>query len=66
MAAHALSLDFILNTVAAPHDLAPFFSLLKRDGTMVLVGAPSTPHPSPQVFSVIMKRRSTNACSGAT
>lgn len=58
MAAHAKSFDFILNTVAAPHDLDAFLALLKRDGTMVLVGAPSTPHPSPQVFSLIMKRRS--------
>ena len=58
MAAHAKSLDFILNTVAAPHDLDAFFALLKRDGTMVLVGAPATPHPSPQVFNLIMKRRS--------
>jgi uncharacterized zinc-type alcohol dehydrogenase-like protein len=58
MAAHAKSLDFILNTVAAPHDLDAFFALLKRDGTMTLVGAPATPHPSPEVFSLIMKRRS--------
>ncbi len=58
MAAHAKSFDFILNTVAAPHDLNAFFALLKRDGTMTLVGAPATPHPSPQVFSLIMKRRS--------
>lgn len=58
MAAHAQGLHFILNTVAAPHDLDPFFNLLKRDGTMALVGAPATPHPSPQVFSLIMKRRS--------
>jgi len=58
MAAHAKSLDFILNTVAAPHDLDTFFALLKRDGTMTLVGAPATPHPSPEVFSLIMKRRS--------
>ena len=58
MAAHAKSLDFILNTVAAPHDLDAFFALLKRDGTMTLVGAPATPHPSPQVFNLIMKRRS--------
>ncbi|MFV9475096.1 NAD(P)-dependent alcohol dehydrogenase [Advenella sp. RU8] len=58
MAAHVMSLDFILNTVAAPHDLDPFFALLKRDGTMTLVGAPSSPHPSPNVFSLIMKRRS--------
>ncbi|MFT3720907.1 NAD(P)-dependent alcohol dehydrogenase [Pseudorhodoferax sp.] len=58
MAAHAQSLDFILNTVAAPHDLDAFFALLTRDGTMTLVGAPATPHPSPQVFGLIMKRRS--------
>ncbi|MEG0921786.1 MAG: NAD(P)-dependent alcohol dehydrogenase [Comamonas sp.] len=58
MAEHAKSLDFILNTVAAPHDLDAFFALLKRDGTMTLVGAPATPHPSPGVFNLIMKRRS--------
>ena len=58
MAAHAKSFDFILNTVAAPHDLDAFLVLLKRDGTMTLVGAPATPHPSPNVFNLIMKRRS--------
>ncbi|HYD69307.1 NAD(P)-dependent alcohol dehydrogenase [Azospirillum sp.] len=58
MAAHAKSFDLILNTVAAPHDLDAFLVLLKRDGTMALVGAPATPHPSPNVFNLIMKRRS--------
>ncbi|WP_425279413.1 zinc-binding dehydrogenase [Achromobacter insolitus] len=58
LAAHAQSLDFILNTVAAPHDLNAFFALLKRDGTMTLVGAPATPHNAPDVFALIMKRRS--------
>jgi uncharacterized zinc-type alcohol dehydrogenase-like protein len=57
MAAHAKSLDLIVNTVAAPHDLDAFLNLLKRDGTMVLVGAPESPHPSPQVFNLITKRR---------
>jgi uncharacterized zinc-type alcohol dehydrogenase-like protein len=57
MEAHRNSLDFILDTVAAPHPLDPLIELLKRDGTMVLVGAPPTPHPSPQVFNLIMKRR---------
>ncbi|WP_198971921.1 NAD(P)-dependent alcohol dehydrogenase [Xylophilus sp. ASV27] len=57
MAAHAGSLDFILDTVAAPHDLDAFLALLKLDGTMTLVGAPDRPHPSPNVFSLIMKRR---------
>jgi uncharacterized zinc-type alcohol dehydrogenase-like protein len=57
MQAHAGSFDFILNTVAAPHNLDVFMELLKRDGTMTLVGAPPSPHPSPQVFNFIMQRR---------
>jgi len=58
MAAHGQSFDLILNTVAAPHDLDAFMTLLKRDGTMTLVGAPASPHPSPEVFNFILKRRS--------
>lgn len=57
MQAHANSFDLIVNTVAAPHNLDAFTSLLKRDGTMVLVGAPSSPHPSPAVFNLVFKRR---------
>ena len=57
MASHANSFDFILNTVAASHDLDAFLNLLKRDGTMTLVGAPAEPHPSPEVFNLIFKRR---------
>jgi uncharacterized zinc-type alcohol dehydrogenase-like protein len=57
MAAQSKRLDLIVNTVAAPHALDAYLALLKRDGTMVLVGAPSSPHPSPQVFNLIMKRR---------
>ncbi|OZI49054.1 NAD(P)-dependent alcohol dehydrogenase [Bordetella genomosp. 5] len=58
MEAHARSFDLIVNTVAAPHDLDAFLVLLKRDATLTLVGAPATPHPSPEVFNLIMKRRS--------
>jgi uncharacterized zinc-type alcohol dehydrogenase-like protein len=58
MAKHAGSFHFILNTVAAPHNLDAFLVLLKRDGAMVLVGAPGEPHPSPTVFNLIMGRRS--------
>jgi alcohol dehydrogenase (NADP+) len=43
MKAHARSFDFILDTVSAPHDLTPFLGMLKRDGTMTLVGVPETP-----------------------
>jgi uncharacterized zinc-type alcohol dehydrogenase-like protein len=49
--------DFILNTVAAPHDLDAFLNLLRRDGTMCVVGVPALPHPSPSVGSLIFKRR---------
>lgn len=58
MAEHAGSLHFILNTVAAPHDLDAYITLLRRDGTMTLVGAPATPHPSPGVFNLLLGRRS--------
>jgi len=57
MAAHAGSFDLIVNTVAVSHNLDTYVSLLKRDGTMVLVGAPPTPHPSPAVFNLVFKRR---------
>jgi len=57
MQKHAGSFDFILNTVAASHSLDAYITLLKRDGTMCLVGAPAHPHPSPAVFNLIFRRR---------
>lgn len=54
---HALSFDFILNTVSAVHNLDVFTALLKRDGTLCLVGLPDQPHPSPSVGNLIFKRR---------
>jgi uncharacterized zinc-type alcohol dehydrogenase-like protein len=54
---HLASFDFILDTVAAPHNLDAYLELLKRDATLCLVGAPATPHPSPTVFNLIFKRR---------
>jgi uncharacterized zinc-type alcohol dehydrogenase-like protein len=58
MKAHAGSFDLIINTVAASHNLDAFTRLLKRDGTMVLVGVPEHPHPSPDISALIFKRRS--------
>lgn len=58
MAQHANSLDFILNTVSVSHDLDSYLVLLKLDGTMVMVGVPDHPHPSPSVGNLIFKRRS--------
>ncbi len=47
--------DFILNTISAPHDYNEYLSLLRRDGTMVLVGLPD-PQPV-AAFSLVPKRR---------
>jgi alcohol dehydrogenase (NADP+) len=56
MAQHASSFDLIIDTVATNHDLGPYFSLLKRDSTMVQVGAPATPLAI-SVFPLLMRRR---------
>ncbi|WP_373280465.1 zinc-binding dehydrogenase [Methylogaea oryzae] len=37
---HAGRFDFILDTVSAGHDYNAYLGLLRRDGTMVLVGMP--------------------------
>ena len=58
MKPHAGGFDFILDTVAAPHDLDVFTRMLKRDGTLCLVGVPAEPHPSPNVAQLIFGRRS--------
>jgi len=48
--------DFILDTVSAPHNVDAYLQLLKRDGTLCMVGG--SPEPlSVQVFSLIIKRR---------
>ena len=56
MQKHANSFDFILDTVSANHDLNAYLSLLKRDGTLTLVGAPPNPVPV-AAFSLIAPRR---------
>lgn len=48
--------DFILDTVSAPHNLDMYLSLLRRDGTMILVGAPPEPAPV-SGFSLIARRK---------
>jgi uncharacterized zinc-type alcohol dehydrogenase-like protein len=56
MQKHAGTFDFILDTVSAVHELNPFLDLLKRNGTMTMVGAPETPLPV-GVFSLLFGRR---------
>jgi uncharacterized zinc-type alcohol dehydrogenase-like protein len=57
MNAQLNSIDFILDTVSAPHDIDAYLNLLRRDGTMTLVGAPEKP-PTVTPFNLIFKRRS--------
>ena len=49
--------DFILDAVSANHDVNAYLNLLKRDGTMTLVGAPEEPLPV-AAFSLLFGRRS--------
>lgn len=56
MAKHTGSFDLIVDTVSADHDLNAYLSLVKLDGSMVLVGVPPKPQPV-AAFSLIMPRR---------
>lgn len=56
VASKANYFDYILDTVSAPHDLNQAFGMLKREGTLIMVGASDKPLlMSP--FGLIMKRR---------
>ena len=57
MQKHVASFDFILDAVAANHDIGAYINLLGRDGNITLVGAPEKPLPI-AAFSLIMGRRS--------
>src|SRR5947207_1851594 len=57
MQKHAGSFDFILDAVAAQHDINAYINLLARDGNITMVGAPDKPLPV-AVFGLIFGRRS--------
>jgi len=57
MEKHVRSFNFILDTVSGDHDINTYLNLLKRDGSMVLVGAPAKPAPI-AAFNLIIARRS--------
>ena len=56
MRKHHGSFDFILDAVAAEHDLGAYLELLKRDGTMTVLGAPEKPLPL-STFPLLLRRR---------
>ncbi len=53
---HAGSFHFILDAVSADHDINAYLSLLRRDGTLTLIGAPEKPMPV-SAFNLLMGRR---------
>lgn len=57
VAAAARSMDAIINTVSATHDIDGLMALLDVDGQMLIVGAPEEPHAI-GAWSVMEKRRS--------
>lgn len=57
MAKHAGTFDFILDCVAAPHDINAYLSLLRLDGAICLVGLPDQPLPVAP-FSLVTNRTS--------
>jgi uncharacterized zinc-type alcohol dehydrogenase-like protein len=57
MQKHAGSFHFILDAVAAAHDINAYLNLLRRDGNITLVGAPEKPL-AVSAFALIFGRRS--------
>jgi uncharacterized zinc-type alcohol dehydrogenase-like protein len=57
LAKHQGSLDYILSTVGAKHDLSVPLELLKTDGTLIVVGVPEQPLEL-ATSGLIMKRKS--------
>jgi uncharacterized zinc-type alcohol dehydrogenase-like protein len=57
MRQHASSFDFILDTIAANHDINAYLNLLGRDGNITLVGAPEKPLEV-SAFALLFGRRS--------
>jgi len=56
MKKHAGSFDFILDAVAAEHDINTYLNMLHRDGNITLVGAPEKPLAI-SAFHLLMGRR---------
>jgi alcohol dehydrogenase (NADP+) len=56
MQKHMNTFDFILDTIPAKHNINSYINLLKRDGTLTFVGAPSEPLPL-EVAGLIFGRK---------
>ena len=57
MQKHAGTFNFILDTIAADHNINAYLNMLGRDGNLTLVGAPETPL-AVSAFALLFGRRS--------
>jgi uncharacterized zinc-type alcohol dehydrogenase-like protein len=57
MKQHAGTFNFILDTIAADHDINAYINMLGRDGNITLVGAPETPLQV-SAFALLFGRKS--------
>ena len=57
MKKQAGSFDFVLDTISADHDINAYINLLRRDGNLTLVGAPTKPL-AVAAFGLLFGRRS--------
>ncbi len=60
----AKSFDFIVDSVSAEHDYNAYLSLLRTDGTMILLGIPETPAPVAAAALIMQRRRLTGSLIG--
>lgn len=56
--------DLILDSVSAPHDYNAYLGLLRRDGTMVLLGIPDQPTPLAAGVLIMQRRCLTGSLIG--
>jgi uncharacterized zinc-type alcohol dehydrogenase-like protein len=57
MKKHAGTFDFIIDTIAADHDINAYINMLGRDGNITLVGAPEAPLQI-SAFALLFGRKS--------
>jgi uncharacterized zinc-type alcohol dehydrogenase-like protein len=65
MAAQAGTFDFILDTVSAIHDIRPYLHMLKREGTLTLVGIPAEPLEVGSFDLALQRRRLAGSAIGS-
>ena len=66
MTPHTGTFDFILDAVSANHDVNAYISLLKRDGTLCLVGVPETPLAVASIGLCFGRKRLSGSAIGGT